>query len=99
MLYLYHCAANRADVHVCLLMQLSEKDEEVLAYLTDITSEDLEGTVDEDGDEMAGFKLSFHFKPNPFFDHPVLVRNCCNFLPVMSELLRQSINARLRKVY
>jgi hypothetical protein len=56
-------------------MQLSQKDEEVLAFLTDITSEDLEGEVDDDGDEIAGFKLAFHFKPNPFFDHDVLVHS------------------------
>lgn len=44
-------------------VQITEKDTEVLAFLTDVASEDV---VDEDGDE-AGFKLTFAFRENPFF--------------------------------
>ena len=54
-------------------MQLSQKDEGILEHLTNITCEELEGEEDEDGDEIAGFRLSFHFAKNPFFDHKVLV--------------------------
>lgn len=54
-------------------MQLSQKDEEILAHLTDIECEELEPTEDEDGDELAGFKLTFHFGKNPNFDHEQLV--------------------------
>ena len=55
-------------------MQLTEKDEEVLKYLTDITSSEIMPEADEDGDDVGGFKLSFHFSENPFFPHSVLVR-------------------------
>ena len=54
--------------------QLSEKDEEVLKHLTDITVSELAPEPDEDGDEIGGFKLSFHFSANPFFSQTVLVR-------------------------
>ena len=55
-------------------VQLTAKDEEVLEYLADVAVEDLEPEVDEDGDEMGGFKLSFTFAPNPYFDNETLVR-------------------------
>ena len=54
-------------------VQLSQKDEDILEHLTNIECEELEGEEDEDGDEIAGFRLSFHFAKNPFFDHDVLV--------------------------
>ena len=54
-------------------LQLSQKDEEILAHLTDIECEELEPTEDEDGDELAGFKLTFHFSKNANFDHESLV--------------------------
>ena len=54
-------------------LQLSQKDEEILAHLTDIECEELEPTEDEDGDELAGFKLTFHFGKNANFDHESLV--------------------------
>ena len=57
-------------------MQLSQKDEEILAHLTNIECEELEPEEDEDGDELAGFRLSFHFAKNPAFDHEVLVSHC-----------------------
>ncbi len=59
---------------MCEGTQLSEKDEEVLKHLTDITCTDLAPEADEDGDEIGGFKLSFFFAPNPFFSHTALVR-------------------------
>ena len=70
-------------------VQISEKDEAVLAYLTDITWEDLaeespkppkaekkedDEDKDDEDDEPHGFRLMFHFAPNPFFPHEALVR-------------------------
>ncbi len=46
----------------------------MLEYLADVAVEDLEPEEDEDGDEMGGFKLTFTFAPNPYFDHETLVR-------------------------
>ena len=60
-------------------VQITGKDEEVLEYLADVTVEDLEPEEDEDGDEMAGFKLTFTFAPNPFFENETLVRGCPRF--------------------
>lgn len=54
--------------------QLTEKDEEVLKHLTDISVSELAPEPDEDGDEIGGFKLIFHFSANPFFSHTELVR-------------------------
>jgi hypothetical protein len=54
--------------------QITEKDEEVLAYLADVTCADLEPGVDEQGDPVEGFKLTFAFAPNPFFDNAELAR-------------------------
>ena len=61
-------------------VQLSQKDEEILAHLTDIECEELEPTEDEDGDELAGFRLTFHFSKNTNFDHEKLVG--CLFLDI-----------------
>lgn len=44
---------------------ISTADEPVLKYLMDIRVETLDG-------EKKGFKLSFHFAPNPYFSHKVL---------------------------
>lgn len=46
----------------------------MLKHLTDISVAELAPEADEDGDEIGGFKLIFHFSPNPFFDQPTLVR-------------------------
>ena len=46
----------------------------MLEYLADVAVEDLEPEEDEDGDEMAGFKLTFTFAPNPYFENEALVR-------------------------
>ncbi len=43
---------------------IEEHDEPVLEFLTDITTA-YEG-------DLAGFRLDFHFAPNPFFDNAVL---------------------------
>lgn len=48
--------------------QITEKDEEALKHLVDIKWEHFEG------EDTKGFKLFFHFEPNPFFDNDVLVR-------------------------
>lgn len=43
---------------------ITERDSEVLAYLTDVRSEVLTG-------DDRGFKLSYHFAENPFFTDKV----------------------------
>eukprot|EP00775_Hariotina_reticulata_P013193 gene13193-13324_t len=62
---------------------LSDKDADALTYLTDVTTENITGTskqpVDEEGAEKevetVGFKLSFHFKQNPYFHNTVLTKS------------------------
>jgi hypothetical protein len=44
---------------------ITEVDSEVLAYLTDVRSSSLTG------DQAGSFKLSFHFRENPFFKNKV----------------------------
>ncbi len=66
------CLDAKVDLLQCAV-QLSQKDEEILTHLTNIECEELEPEEDEDGDELAGFRLSFHFDKNSFFDHDVLV--------------------------
>ncbi|KAK9842272.1 hypothetical protein WJX81_003991 [Elliptochloris bilobata] len=65
---------------------ISEKDEAILAYLVDITCEDLaaepqalkpekaNGEDDEEEEEPHGFTLTFHFAPNPHFKHATLTK-------------------------
>lgn len=48
-------------------LQITEKDEAVLEHLVDITCDELEG------DGEAGFRLTFHFRENPFFTNTTLV--------------------------
>jgi len=48
--------------------QITEKDEEALKHLVDIKWEHFEG------EDTKGFKLFFHFEPNPFFDNDVLTK-------------------------
>ena len=50
---------------------ITERDEQCLSYLQDITYSKLFGE-DEDGDELHGFKLSFYFAQNPFFSNAVI---------------------------
>ena len=49
--------------HPELEERITDKDREVLSYLTDIRSENL---VDADTGEDTGFELTFSFKENPF---------------------------------
>lgn len=44
-------------------MQITEKDAEALAFLTDVRCEEL------DTEEEKGFRLTFDFKENPFFSN------------------------------
>mmetsp|Transcript_10203 Transcript_10203/g.30717 ORF Transcript_10203/g.30717 Transcript_10203/m.30717 type:complete len:389 (-) Transcript_10203:677-1843(-) len=48
--------------------RITEKDEAVLEHLVDITCDELEG------DGEAGFRLTFHFRENPFFTNTTLVK-------------------------
>mmetsp|Transcript_21656 Transcript_21656/g.60192 ORF Transcript_21656/g.60192 Transcript_21656/m.60192 type:complete len:377 (-) Transcript_21656:211-1341(-) len=48
--------------------QITEKDAEALKFLNDIKSEPL------DGDDVKGFKLTFYFDPNPFFENETLTK-------------------------
>lgn len=41
--------------------QITDKDAEALAFLTDVRCEEL------DTEELKGFRLTFDFKENPFF--------------------------------
>lgn len=47
---------------------ITPADEPVLKYLMDIRVETLDG-------DKKGFKLLFHFAPNPFFSHKVLEKS------------------------
>lgn len=51
--------------HEMLDSAITQKDEEALKYLTDITQEPVE-------DESGSFALKFHFKENPYFTNDVL---------------------------
>jgi nucleosome assembly protein 1-like 1 len=50
--------------------QITEKDEEILKYLTDVSSTFL------NDNPMDGFVLHFHFAKNPFFSNTVLTKTC-----------------------
>ena len=50
------------------VLQLTEKDEGILEYLVDISSEELTA------EEECGFKLTFEFADNPYFENKILVR-------------------------
>lgn len=54
--------ATALSNHPELEERITDKDKEVLAYLTDVSAEDV---LDEDGDEI-GFKIIFKFRENPF---------------------------------
>ncbi|ELR22669.1 nucleosome assembly protein family [Acanthamoeba castellanii str. Neff] len=51
--------------HEMLDSAISEKDEEALKYLTDITQDPVE-------EEAGSFTLKFHFRENPFFTNEVI---------------------------
>jgi len=48
-------------------VQVTEKDEEVLEYLVDVRSREL------DGEDECGFEITFEFAENPFFENSTLV--------------------------
>ncbi|KAL5483736.1 hypothetical protein EMCRGX_G020146 [Ephydatia muelleri] len=52
---------------------LGEDDENVLQYLENLTVDESEMKFDE-LDIRSGYKICFHFKPNPFFTNSVLVK-------------------------
>ena len=49
----------------CCNSAITEKDEEALKYLVDITQDPVE-------DEQGSFTLKFHFKENPYFTNEVI---------------------------
>lgn len=55
-----------------------------MAHLTNIECEELEEEEDKDGDELAGFRLTFHFNKNPYFDHESLVRRALESISISS---------------
>ena len=54
--------------HPELEQMINDKDAEVLSFVTDIACEDI---IDEDNED-AGFRVTFHFKQNPFFKNSTL---------------------------
>jgi nucleosome assembly protein 1-like 1 len=56
-----------------LAQMITERDEGALKHLIDITTSALEGE-DEDGDELCGFKIDFHFEENEYFEDSVLTK-------------------------
>jgi hypothetical protein len=46
---------------------ISEEDEEILKHLTEVEIVEME-------DAKSGFKINFHFEPNPFFENSILTR-------------------------
>ena len=54
--------------HPGLEERITDKDKEVLAYVTDVTKEDLF----DDEEEEVGFKIAFHLRENPFLTNTEL---------------------------
>ena len=72
--------------HEEIAQVITERDEGALAHLVDVTTTKLEGE-DEDGDELCGFKIDFHFEESEYFEGAVLTkrttwmmkrRTCCD---------------------
>ena len=60
-----HQRRRRAKPSSCApLGQITERDEAPLKYLVDITSDKELGDA-----EQKGFRLHFHFLPNPYFEN------------------------------
>ena len=59
--------------HEEIAQVITERDEGALAHLVDVTTTKLEGE-DEDGDELCGFKIDFHFEENEYFEDAVLTK-------------------------
>lgn len=69
--------AGALRAHDLLGNQITEKDEEVLAHLIDVRCEELDGKKEEeeegdDDDSPHGFRITFEFEPNDFFDGTLL---------------------------
>ena len=54
--------------HPALAELITDKDAEVLAFLSDVRGEEL-NVEGDDGDVLEGFRLVFTFAPNPFFSN------------------------------
>eukprot|EP00929_Paragymnodinium_shiwhaense_P033806 TRINITY_DN184_c0_g1_i1.p1 TRINITY_DN184_c0_g1~~TRINITY_DN184_c0_g1_i1.p1 ORF type:complete len:336 (-),score=163.31 TRINITY_DN184_c0_g1_i1:259-1266(-) len=54
--------------HPAMEGEIHDYDEDVLMYLRDVTAEELSY------EKEIGFKLSFHFDKNPYFEHAVLTK-------------------------
>lgn len=54
---------------------ITEKDEEVLKYLTDVRSEFLPEEKTEDGEILSGFRLTFIFAENEHFSNTTLTKD------------------------
>ena len=67
--------------HEAIAEQITEKDEEALKYLVDVTCKSLEPVApeepeEEEEEEARGFTIDFHFEqPNPFFTNAVLSKS------------------------
>lgn len=59
--------------HEEIASMITERDEGALKHLVDITTTQLEGE-DEDGDELCGFKIDFHFEENEYFENSVITK-------------------------
>jgi len=59
--------------HEEIAAMITERDELALKHLVDIKTSNLTG-VDEDGDELCGFKIDFHFSENEYFEDAVLTK-------------------------
>jgi hypothetical protein len=71
------------------LLQISEKDEPILQHLLDISTEDL-----PEENDISGYRLTFKFAKNPFFNEEVLVRPTdCAEVPVATKLYPERIVA------
>ena len=53
--------------------KITERDEGALKHLIDVQTSKLSGE-DEDGDELCGFKIDFHFSENEYFEDAVLTK-------------------------
>ena len=65
---------NALRTHDLLAQSITEKDEEVLAHCVDVRCEELGGEEEEekkdgDDDDVHGFRITFEFEPNDFFDN------------------------------
>ena len=59
--------------HEEIASMITERDEGALKYLVDVQTSKLSGE-DEDGDELCGFKIDFHFSENEYFEDAVLTK-------------------------